>query len=62
MAKTNNKEAEVNLKETPRLYIQTPQGEIAVHLTASGELRFSTDGNFAILPNGSNAFNLEIRN
>jgi hypothetical protein len=60
--KNNNTEVNVDLKETPRLYIQTPMGEISVHLTASGELRFSTDGNFAILPNGSNAFNLEIRN
>jgi hypothetical protein len=62
MNKPNNKSAEIDLKETPRLYIQTSQGEISIHMTASGELRLSTDGSFVILPNGSNAFNIEIRN
>jgi len=56
-----NKEIEINLTDTPRVYLQTPQGEIAIHLTSNGEIRLSTDKSFAVLPTGSNSIELELR-
>ncbi len=57
----NNKIIDVNVEDTPRIYIKTPNGEISVHYTSTGELRISADENIVIAPQGSNAINLELR-